>query len=131
MMVFNIIENPSFEFDDLIDEFVELYTDNNVTCDNIRKKLNINTTAYSKIRKECINRGLIKGNERIKHINNPRYYYYSNSWNKWIITKNINGRKKHFYTCDTEEDAIKLRDALIEVDWCRDKVDKNKVLNKY
>lgn len=129
-MEFHIVENPDFEFDDLIDDFVAIYVDKEITCDKLRSKLNINTNEYDKIRKECINRGLITGDERRKHIIHPKYYHYSNSWNKWIITKQINGKKKHFYSCDTEEEAIKLRDALVEVGWCRDKVDKEKVLMK-
>ena len=126
---FRIVENPDFEFEDIIPEFLELYKNKDVLCDDIRKKFKLNTNEFDKVRREVINRGLCSDRKNLKD-NNPRYYYFSESYNRWIISKQIDGAKKYFFSCVTEEDAIKLRDELIKYGWDKSKVDKDKVLGK-
>ena len=125
---FNIVENPEFEFEDIIPEFVKQYTDLNIRCDDIRRYFNLNINEFEKIRKECINRGLCSVRSMGHYVDKPKYYYYCERYDTYVITKQINGKKKYFYSCKTEDEAKLLRDELIKVNWCKDMVDRDELV---
>ncbi|WP_405316217.1 hypothetical protein [Methanobrevibacter sp.] len=46
-----------------------------------------------------------------------RFCYYDKIWGRYRIQKVINGRKISYGTYDTLEEAILVRDKLMECDW--------------
>ena len=46
-----------------------------------------------------------------------RFCYYDKIWGRYRIQKIINGRKISYGTSDTLEEAILVRDKLMECDW--------------
>ena len=46
-----------------------------------------------------------------------RFCYYDKIWGRYRIQKIINGRKISYGTYDTLEEAILVRDKLMECDW--------------
>ena len=53
----------------------------------------------------------------VSYYNLERHYYIRKERGRYIISKVIDGELKYFGTYDTKEDAITVRDKLLENNW--------------
>lgn len=123
-MNFKVIENPTPEWEEKYEEFIQLYSCSDLTVDEIRKKLDLSQTNYRKARKQALLEGrIVLRRNTPKHLRgrNPRYYYWSDYSKRWIVSKHARGNHLRVI-CKTEAQAQKVVELLKECDW-----DKNKI----
>jgi hypothetical protein len=137
-MNFNIIDGDN-DWLDLTPRFIELYNNPENTVNKIREKLNINLGTYRKLRRHCIEHGLItkrKAYRPKKRTCRTHPRYYTHSVTKGIEYYHVNrryGDKVVVYaTFKNASQAKRMVELLIECDWDKSRVEelKERVLNE-
>ena len=134
-MNFNIIDGDD-HYIEQAPEFARLYNDPDITVQEIKNRMGLTKNPYEKLRKYCLEHGLIRGlrGYKPKSLNNPRYYTHTvqRGIEYWIVNKTINGRLVHFATFKKQKQAERMVELLKECNWdidCKD-VLKERVLNE-
>jgi len=101
-------------------EFVEAYNNPSLTTHDIRRKYQLNSNKYSKLRRKALNNGDIPS---VRHMNNTNAKFYTKTVNgDWQVQKTINGKKTLYGVYESRNLAEKVVNACITVDWEYDKV---------
>ena len=130
-MNFNIIDGDN-DYLQYTDAFAELYNDNNVKVNDIRERLQISRGVYRKLRRHCIQNGLIKSRrkpykKRETYKTNPKNYSQTRRGDVeyFTVTKN----HKHYCNCKTAKEAEYIVSRLRECDW--DKTELPRIRREY
>lgn len=116
MINFKVIDGDYDNYD-IIDEFIELYYNYEYSVPMICEHFNMSYGRYNRIRKYCIEKGLIDG-EKSKYTNRLRFSrYIRKRGNKYWVRKTINHKNRGFGTYVSFNIAKKIVIELIKVDW--------------
>ena len=110
------------------DDFIKLYNDKNIPVKEIQKRLKLTLTQYRKIRKECIDEGLLKLRHPPYHTkkeNPPKYYYPAN---RSIHRESYDIHRKGVYycICKTVAEAELTVKKLKECEWDKSQIERIK-----
>ena len=110
------------------DDFIKLYNDKNIPVKEIQKRLKLTLTQYRKIRKECIDEGLLKLRHPPYHTKKekpPKYYYPAN---RSIHHESYDIHRKGVYycICKTVAEAELTVKKLHECDWDKSQIERIK-----
>ena len=122
-MNFRIVDG-TYEYDDEIDfeSLAKDYSDPNVTVDEMCKKHDISRKRYYRLHKRLIEMTGLKrkatnrnGGYYINRVN--RHISFDKRTRKYRISKFVDGKLLRFGNYDTFEEAVKVRDDMIEHNW--------------
>ena len=124
-MNFNII-NGDDDYLQRVPEFVELYNANYLSVEKIIETMQIRRTTYRKLRKYCLEEGLInlrrKPNKKKENCKtNPKNYSHTLNRGHTYFTDYKNG--VHYTSCKTEAQAKEIVRRLRACNWDKSKVE--------
>ena len=137
-MNFNIIDGDN-DWLDLTPTFIELYNNPENTVNKIREKLNINLGTYRKLRRHCIEHGLVNKRKTYRPKKktcrtHPKHYCHTvqKGIEYYQVQRRINGKVVHFANFKKAKQAERMVELLIECDWDMSRVEELKevVLNE-
>lgn len=124
MVNFNIIDGEYDNFN-IIDDFVKLYNNPNYTVPMIREHFNMSYGEYTRIRRYCVEKGLING-DKMRYTIRTSKYIHNKKNGKYQIWNKINNKKCSFGTYDLFSIAKKIVIELIKVDWDKNELERIK-----
>ena len=110
---FNIVENPSKFNEETYSQFLKDYKETKLSAKQLMEKYNFSQLDYKRYLKVIKER---TGFKRNKGVQNPRHTYKIPN-GTYKVTKTIDGKTYHYGIYKKEEEAIKVRDKLIECNW--------------
>ena len=113
-MNFEIVENSND--DEIYEKFKKDFLDTSYSCLDLQEKYDLGGAKYKSLRRRvCAELGL-KNKPRKQRLRK----YIVKSFGKWVIRKNINGKRVYFGMYDELECAMKVRDELVKCNWDKD-----------
>lgn len=134
-MNFRIVENPTPEYVEKYDEFVELYNDLNVKVSDVHKILGWSTNTFEQAKARALEEGRIElrkpymRNKWKKGQYLPKNYSYDRHSGKYIVKKTIFNKDTgvsdivYFGIYSKEEVAKRIVEELRGVDWDKNELD--------
>ena len=123
-VTFNIIEKG--EDTELYNEYVECYN-KGYTIKEIMGKLGISKSTQNSYYKHAKREGLLN----LKRRAEPRYYYYSKYYQRWIVQKKNKSTSLVKILCNTEEEAKIIVGRLKKHDWSKTEAEKIRNILRY
>lgn len=124
-MNFRIIDGDD-DYLEKVPEFVEEYNRNYLTVPKLCEKLDLSINEYRKLRKHCLEEGLIilrrrQNKRKPNHKTNPKNYslVFKGRYNYWKISKN----SQYYCSCKSEAEAKEIVRRLEACDWDINSVD--------
>ena len=122
-MKFRIVENPTdndYDWESLIAD----YTNPNITVVDLCDRNGISKSKYYKLKPRLVE---MTGMDQkptnyrghLRNFNVTKNVYQNPLTGKYRVSKNVRGCLEHFGTYDTIDEAIEVRDLLIDCGWDR------------
>ena len=106
----SVRDNVHFPNDIDLERFIKDFSDKNHKANNLQKKYRISSREYRLLVRYCRE---ISGKPR--YYRSPqRKYIYKNEYGIYVIRKRIGGEFKYFGAYRKLDEAIEIRDKLIE-----------------
>ena len=114
-MSFNIVETSStLEFETYYPQIRQDVL-NGMKIKDVMAKHDLTQGKWIKYRRELMNEGIIKRRKNV--LREAKHYYFHSKSNKWVVQKQMNGKKIFFGKYDTEETAQRIVKELKQCDW--------------
>lgn len=119
-MNFNLIENPD-PYEN-INEFADDYNSHKYFIYELCDKYDWNKNTYRKVRREAIERGLIKDERYVCNKTIPKNYYYHKDSGLYCVVKTVNQERIYFGGYKTEKEAQLVVEELKKCNWDKSKL---------
>lgn len=103
-----------------LDGFIIDYCDKKINAWEMQRKYGITPRQYRLIIRYFNDEKKVKP---YKYKSPQRKYIYRDKYGSYVVRKRVNGVFKHFGSYRKLDEAISIRDKLMECDWDKDKVD--------